>query len=378
VFVGTLPAAITAMVGLAAAGFSAAAALAAIAGFGALGVAMEDGRFNMDNLTELFEQIRDDFLHAFTPLANQLEPLFRDAADGLGEFFRAVSDEGDALLELTDDARAFGRFLIDFVPQMLRTMAAMANSMGDVFGNIGGFLRANFEPAMRSLMEVTATVLPVVSELILSILRAVPAITRLSAGFALVTNAIIQVLGAVGRLISLFGISYEALGILLATMLTGISVFALGSAVIGSTFVTALYGAATAAISATYNIAVMIASMLGLGKASLAAAAATAALWTVLSLGLAIGFVGFVSAMTSEFTSLAGSIDGAANSMKEFNRVSNGTGGVGFGNDSPNPYAYTPDSGGGDSYTVESSGDPEEDRSNIQYASWQSGRTTFG
>ena len=380
VFVGAIPAAYTAMVGLAAAGFSAAAALAAIAGFGALGVAMEGGQFETANLEEIFEDIREDFLNAFTPLANELEPLFRDAADGLGVFFRAIADEGDALMALTDDARGFGQFMIDFVPVLLRNMAALADSMGRVFGNIGEYLQSNFGPAMATLAEVTARTLPAVADLGQVIAQALPAIARMSIGFVIVSKKIFQFFGLLADLLGLLGISPEVFGLVTAAVLALVSAVALASVVMSSTAVKAVYLYAASLVGLTAHLFQTAAALIGLSISFKLAAVAAAAFWSILTLGGAAVVFGVLEGLTSRFTTLGGSIRGATGALQDFNKVSSDTGGVGFGGGSDSPYKYRPDGtrGGGDVYNIESSGDAEEDRSNIENANWQSGRTTYG
>ena len=62
VLVGTIPALVTAFVTLATAAFAAAASLMALTAFGAMGLALEDGQFDMQNLTNVWEDIRQGFI----------------------------------------------------------------------------------------------------------------------------------------------------------------------------------------------------------------------------------------------------------------------------------------------------------------------------
>jgi hypothetical protein len=416
VFLGAIPAAVTAIYTLAAAALTAAAAFAAMAGFGALGFAMEDGQLDMDNLSEAFQQVKDDFLDAFAPLANELQPLFEDALEGLERFFDAVAAEGDALMALTDEARAFGGFLIDFVPDALRTLAAMVEALSGIFGDIGRVVEANFSNAVRTLVRLTAEAVPLLADFAITIARALPAIVQMSMGFLRLATIVTQLLGGIGRLLSLLGISPRLFGLITASLLTLISVFALGSSIIGSVFVSSLWSAITGlfqfmlssyaasgaltvfgstAISSavasligfTASLFTSAAALLGFELSAYSAAIAAATFWTAVTLGLAIGLVAFVLSMATAFTGLAGSIGSATSALKDFQSVQSGMSGSGFSaGGQGNPYGYDPDDpdnspGGGGGVTVfnvESSGDPDEDRSNMEHADWMSGRTTGG
>jgi len=415
VFVGAMPVAITAMVGLATAAFAAAASLAAIAGFGALGLGLVDGQFDSERLADAFQDIKDAFIESFAPLAEALQPTFERGLAGLKKFFQAVGREGDALVALTDEARAFGGFVIDFVPDMLRTLASVVNGLASIFGNIGRWLENNFTDAMRSMVEMTAQAMPTFAEFVQIILSAIGPITRLSLGFMRVVNVIMRVIGAIGAFINWLGISWEVLGLVIGSLLTFISVAALGSSILGSVFVTAIVDAIvalgsyflstqaategtalfggtllgtvlTGLINFTANLIGSIAAMAGFTLTAYEAAFAAAAFWTALTLGAAIGLIAFVGAMASRFTDLQSSIDGATSSLQDFNNVQSGMDGAGFGGTGTSPYGFSPEGGsggsrgggsaGGTTFNVESSGNPDEDRSNLDHADWMSGRTT--
>lgn len=414
VFIGAIPAAVAAIYTLAAAAATAAAALVAMAAFGAIGFALEDGEFNMQNLSDAFEQVRRDFLDAFGPLAERLQPLFEDGLAGLERFFDAVADEGDALMALTDEARAFGGFVIDFVPEALRTLAALVASLSHVFAGMGESLDQNFTSFVRDMVNVTAQVVPVLADFANTLGRALPAIIEMSLGFLMVADAALNFLGFLARLVSLLGISPAVLGVVTASLLALISAFALGSTVVGSFFVTSLINsvkslymvavaanaanvsllrmgklAAIVAIGGIYNVfysaLTAIPALLGMSGAAYTAASALAALLTIATLGAGIAIVGMALSAASGFMNLAGSIDSATRSLKDFRSVQSGMGGSGFdGSGSGNPYGYDPDdpdqSGGSSGsmavFNVESSGDPDEDRSNLDHADWMAGRTT--
>lgn len=409
VFIGTIPALATAFVGLAAAAIAAASALVALAGFGALGVGLEGGEFQMDNLTDVLEEVRDDFIEAFAPLAERLEPLFRDAIDGLDFFFQAVADQGDALMELTDEARAFGRFMTDWIPGVLRSVAAMAEAFAPVFADFADWLdEANI---LRDFTELTMEALPAIKNMISIILDMLPALVRMSIGFTIVANAILKVLGFVGKLLSMLGISPEVFGLVTGSLLAmATAIFILNSsfiklAVKGLALATiSMYqfwlsvltaeksllamaaSAIVSAISSIYSLVTALftgSSALGVFTISAyQAAAAAAALLTILTLGVAAAtIVPMAMSAAAAFTGMSDSIQGATSSLKEFDRVAGRTEG------NFNPYGgNNPPAGGGAAangsrgartvINIESSNDRHENRSNARYATFRQGRTT--
>lgn len=416
VFIGVLPAAITALVGLAAAAVAAAASLAAIAGLGALGVGLAGGEFDMQRLTDVWKDVQSSFIDAFAPLAERLEPLFMDAIDGLGRFFQAIADQGDALVALTDEARAFGGFLMDFVPGALRTLAGLVEALSPLFAAFGNWLDQNFNNIVRDLASVTAQAAPAIAQLIIKLGQAVPWLVEMSVGFTQVANAVLDVVGIIGVLMDFLGISGRLFGLVTATTLafatalalanTRLVAFALkgiASAVLGlyQFFVGLLaadsaltYMAGTTLVTALSSVFSFITSLLAgevalfsFSAATFTATGALAAFMTIATLGAAAALVGVAISAASGFLGLAGSIDSATSSLKDFNRVS-GKSGDGF-----NPYgagtrgAGAADVGGTSGRSgqagstvinIESSGDADEDRSNARYAGWRRGRTTGG
>jgi hypothetical protein len=417
VFIGTIPAVVTALVGLAAAAIAAAAGLAAITGFGAMGVAMEGGQFNMQNLTEVWQDIQDSFIEAFAPLAERLEPLFRDAVDGLELFFQAIANQGGALMELTDEARAFGSFLMDFVPGALRTLAAVAEALSPILADVGQAINEGFRPAMRELVRLTEAAMPAVSDLIQTIIGALPTLVEISIQFAQVATAALDAIGLIWNLVTIFGLLDEQIGFLIATGLTLLTFLGLLVKILGplitlfriltfsaiKSFVVAMGAAIKAtllfaasllksALAAIWSFAsAIVSSIPALTSYTIAQYAATAALAsfiTLATLGAGIALVGMAMSAAGAFMGLAGSIDSATNSLKEFDRVSGNTEGDfnPYGGDDPPTSGATAAGGRGSRgrgggqtvINVESSGDPQEDRSNAKYVSFRQGRTTGG
>lgn len=411
VFLGTLPAVITALVGLAGAALAAAASLAAIVGFGAMGVALEDGQFNMDNLTEVWEDIRTEFIDAFAPLAERLEPLFMDGIDALGRFFQEIANQGDALMELTDEARAFGGFIMDFFPSALRTLASLVEALAPMLGDIGKAIENNFNDWVRELVRLTARAIDPVSALIQKILASIPTLVEIGSQFAVVATMVLDFIGVLWTVITVGGLFDNIIGTAIASMLVLATAISLANkALIGfivrgiwtaaralqsymvsaymATSATTLFGstalasAVSSLIAFTASIIQSAVALVGFSLSAFQAAAAAAAFWTAVTLGGAIFLVGIVAGLATEFMGLSSRIDQATSSLKEFDRVSGRTKG-GF-----NPYGGDPPSsgagaasGGSGSQTVinvESSGDAQDDRSNARYVSFRQGRTTGG
>lgn len=385
-FIGAIPAAITAIYGLAAAGVAAATALAAIGGFGALGVALVDGQFQMDRLSEIGNRLQNSFIEAFAPLAEQLEPLFIDAVDGLERLFMAIASQGDVLLEFTDDARAFGSFVLEFIPEALRAVGALADSFSNVFSNIGMFLQQNFTDGVRTLVQVTQDALPTIANMVILIGRAVPAIIEMSVGFARVVNIVIQTVGAISQLFGLIGIGPQRFGLLTAAILTSVSAMLLLRSSL-------IQFAVRAALSAISSVAQLITSYTALTASTTAATVATYALATaivtligVVTLGVGIAVLGgIIGGIADQFGGLKSEINGTTEALREFDSLSSSVSG---GTGRRNPYDFDPDDDDGGSLTttdsggttinIESSGNEEEDRSNSRYAAWAQGRDTGG
>lgn len=414
-FIGAIPAAITALITLAGAALAAAAAFVAIAGFGAMGFAMEGGQFDAQKLQDVMADIRDDFIEAFGPLAERLQPLFEDALDGLEMFFQEIANQGDALVALTDEARAFGRFLTEFVPSALRTLAGLVEALAPVFGELGDFLKNNFNSIVKEFLEITLESLPALISLAQNLMGVLRFLARLGIGFAAVSSAVLEFLGSLSLIINALGITDAQLGVLLGGLFTFISalaianflmqsfvVEALASAIIGMwSFFVALLSADSAlaflssttivsAIGSMWSFIVAVlagdVSLLSMAASAFTATGALAALLTVASLGVLAGLAAVALGVASSFLGVADSIDSATSSMRDFNRVSGRAGGEGF-----NPFGGAPDSGagqtgsttgtggsggGGTTINVESTGDKEQDNSNVQKMQWYQGRNS--
>jgi hypothetical protein len=375
VFIGTLPAVITAMVTLAAAAIAAGAALMALTGFGLLGALTIDGTTQVDTerLQEIVDEIQADFMDAFAPLAEQLEPLFDDALDGLERFFNAVAAQGDALLALTDMARDFGGFLISFVPDMLRVMAGLANAFDDEFGDIATFLQQNFADIVASAVFLTDEALPAVSAFLQAIASILPALIRISVGFTQVATAVLAVIRGIGTLLSYLPISDQMFGALVATILALISGFFILNGIItllsvgtlGSLLAPALKSAAVAAGTLIKGVLGLSGSLLTLGNIIRLLLATT---------GIGLLLVAF-GAVASEALSAKSDVDKLNDSLRQFNDVAGSADGMSIGG--PSPYSGSSTMGGtsGRSVTYNVSGSDSADDTG-SYLSWHDRRAS--
>lgn len=378
VLIGTLPALITAFVTLATAAFAAAASLMALTAFGAMGLALEDGQFDMQNLTNVWEDIRQNLIEAFAPLAERLQPLFEDGVEGLERFFQLVANEGDALVALSDEARAFGGFVMDFVPSALRSLAALVEAFAPTFGRIGQWLQRNFNDVVRGAVELTAEAIPAITVFVGSLMRMVPALVRVSIGFTRVATGVFAFINAIGRILSILPITTEQFGFLVGVLLVSITAVALlNSAIVSLAFnaMVALGKSVLAAIGTLtgYDVAAFIATL-----STYSLAQAVLFLIGIVTLGLgAVAALGAAAAtMGDHFKSAAGNIRGAASALDDYDSVASGTRGSGF-----NPYGQGGEDGasGGSGTSIEYNsygGDPRDDRENTRYLKWREGRTS--
>lgn len=412
VFIGIIPTAVAALATLATAAVTAAGALLGVAGLGLMGAAGDGGKPSMQEMQDELMKIMDSFWEAFAPLAERLAPVFEDGLDGLEKFFEAIAQEGDALMTLVDDLEDFGGFVMDFFPQMLRVLSGVVEAMGPIFGAIGDFLKENFEPIMRDLVRITLEAAPALGKLAIQMGQMAMFLAELGVGFARVASMALSVLGVVGNLLGIFGITNEQLGVLIGSLLLFATTLALANtrlvqfalkgimlAIIGiyNFWVGLLaadsaltYLAGTTIISAISSFASFVVSvlfgsksLLALASSAFTATGAVAALMTVLTLGAAVALVGVAMSIAGSFMSMAGSIDSATSSLKDFNRVAGKTEGTDFnpyGGDDPagmrSGASGSVRSGGGTTINYESTGDSEQDNSNLDKTVWRANRTT--
>lgn len=414
-FIGVIPTAVAALTALATAAITAAGALAAIGGLGLMGAAAGRGEMpSGEDIQEELSEIRDMFFEAFAPLAEALAPVFEDAMDGLERFFEAIAAEGDALMGLVDEMRAFGGFVMEFFPGFLRTLSATLEALAPIFGQIGSFIQDNFQNIMRDLVRITLEAAPALGKLARQIGSLLMTLAEMGVGFAIVSTVVLDVLGLIGDLFRALGLTNEQIGLIIASILafasaillarTAVIKFAAGaikSAIVSTyQFWVALlsansalsYLAGTSIVQAVLGFKSFVASVLTgsvslqtLTASALSATGAVAALMTVLTLGAAVAVAGVALSIASNFFTMADSIDQATSSLEDFNRVAGRTEGTDFnpyGGDDPagtrGGASGTVSSGqsGGTTINYESSGDPNEDASNLDKTAWRANRTT--
>lgn len=410
VFVGALPIAITGLITLAGAAVGAAASLAAIAGLGAMGYAMGDTMEmpGMEDFEDIMERIKEDFFEAFAPLAQQLSPVFADALDGLEMFFQRIANQGDALMNLTDMARDFGQFMIEWIPGLLRTFSAGIQAMEPVFSQLADWLRES--NLVETFTRQTLESIDALRRFTGQIINFLSLLVELSQGFIRVWTSLATLIGFLYKFMTLGGrIGDETMGLLIGSLLGVVSVMSLLGFVIRSMYVVHLVnyismlkttittlllkgqimGSTLVPIIAKYISAIYtkIAALMGYkaaqlsaAKATLIAAGALASFLTLVSLGGLAVLIAGAAAAANHFFDLADGIGEVNDEMREFNDLSAQSEG--------NPYGDTPDSGagtsgfgggtsgGGGDVFMESSGDPQRDRSNQQKGQWLQSRSS--
>lgn len=340
VVLGALPALIGGIVALGAAALAAAAALSALTVFAGLGAALARGDGDlMEGLTEIWEEVTQDFLDAFAPLARRLAHVFEDALDGLDRLFQAIAREGDSLVNLTEEAREFGGWVLATLPSFLRDLAHFADATDEALGHFAEAIgNVDFFRMFAEILDQTALLMLKFGD---EIATFIAHLFHLSLGFFAVTNAIITALNWFIQIITVGGMLREELGILVAMLLSvwtatfllntqlftlaGQALVRVGLAIV--TWTVQLIGARAAAITAA------IATM-GLTKAMFALAGAIALTGIGALLVLFGGIAGGASMASSE-------IDEVTSSLRDLERQrSSMTGGN-------NPYA-DPDLGHGE------------------------------
>jgi len=329
-FVGAMPAAIAAVGGLATAAVGAAAALGAIGGLGLMGAAMAQnggGMPSMEDIGDVLDELPNEFFEAFSGIAEQLAPTFESGLEGLYTFFDELADRGDVLLNLREEAEAFGGFLLNYLPNAIAALGQFADAASPIFGGIGQWLMVT--DIIGGLAEVTNEALPALYAITNIIVDAIPSIIRLSIGFLEMSAAILGVMSVIGGFIkaavTLFGIfdgGLKWLGV-------GIGMFlAMTTVVLALKKLWTTWNALTM-LTAGKTLPALISS-LSLSNITLmgtaAALAKVAAMAVVATGGLALVGAG-VSALASKFSILDGNISSATDSLSDFDSMQGNYGG---------------------------------------------------
>jgi len=327
VLIGALPAVIGGLVALGAAAVGAAAALAGVTGLGALGLVMQDDM----EAADILEQVKEDFLDAFRPLAEQLTPLFEDALDGLETFFQALADRGDTLVRFADLARDFGSFLLDYIPGVIQALGEMAIAFRGVFSILGNALQdANLAERLTDFM---ADILPEFMAFFHLLLNIIYRLANMSKGFLQVTNAILAAVSAVLYLITFGGRLEQQMGALIATTLTIITAMLFWGRGVIAGLISRLVSLGIAVVAQIPKLEAYMVSVASAGGATYFLVGAILALIGVLTLGVGALAIGGITALAKKFGVLGTNIGDATDQLRDFRRLSRGT-------DGDNPYGF--------------------------------------
>jgi len=341
VFIGALPAAVTALGGLAAAAIGAAGVLGAIGGLGVIGISLEQtGDIGLDPIVEELQSLGSTFKDAFGPLAESFAPVIRDFITEMELMAGPLATASSALLEFRGMFEGFGQFLGDALPSFTRdflafTQAAMPvlqgvfNSLTSV--DIFGILATNLAKALPMLVLMGQAFMEIL-----------PAIVQVSHGFLVVASALTAVIGIVSAIINTVPYLGEVLGILAGAFLTLTAAATLynlsqtATITLARQWAAAIAGKLLASIkTAVIGLGKMVAAVWAYSSSMIVSIALTATFIGLLTGGLALALAGIASI----FDDLTDSIGGARQELKQFQNE---------GIDSRGP-AYGEPSGRGDS-----------------------------
>ncbi|RJT03889.1 helix-hairpin-helix domain-containing protein [Halococcus sp. IIIV-5B] len=342
VFIGAIPAAVAGLVTLAGAAVGAAGAIGGLTLLGGLGAAAErGGGYDTESLQQGFSSIKDDlredFLQAFAPIADDLQPLFEDGVEGLGSLFDRIAARDDVFLQLEDEARAFGGFVLNYVPGLLASLAELGEAMSPLFAMFGEWLEG--ADIIEGFAHVAAEVLPALLPLIDAFLEMLPTLLALSTGFMQVSAIVFQFIAAIGSVIEILGPFGEFIGMGVAALLMLVTALSLATTVTSAFSGTLVATGFAALMTFVQGLAVSVGGLLGFSEATIMASTgvgvlttAITALLAVTGIGILVALAGAVVGVGSGFMSASSDIDEATKSLKRFNAEADGF-------DGPNPYA---------------------------------------
>ena len=332
VYVGALPAAIGGLLGLATAAASAAAALGALTGLAGYGFALQAGDGDaMQGLQEITDRIQEDFADAFEPLARDLAPLFEDALDGLERFFDTLASHGDILRSLTDDARAFGAFMSEYIVGIATTMGTLADTATPLFALLGDVVRDL--DLIEGFAGFLAQTLPALVAFGDSLADIIVRISEFSVGILAVSAVLTNMIDIILWVVSGFGLFEEEIGAVIGALLGLLTIGSILYSFYAGQFLNAIYASAAslysmgiASIAAAAKQKVLAAATAVLQMSMWQLAAAVAAATAGLSIILALG-----SSIVSQFGASSDAIDDATDSLKEFQNLQGDVDGMGGG-----------------------------------------------
>lgn len=392
VFIGALPAAVAGIVALGAAAFAAAAGLAAIGGFGLMGAASARGDGDMmEGAQDILNEVTSDFTDAFSDISQRLAPLFEDFLDGLDRMFQQIANLEGILMNLTDEARAFGDFMSEWMVGLIRDLGLMAEAFAPVFGMIADFAEdMDLLEALTVFMSEALPDLVIMNRLLIGLLTR---LTGMSQGFLEVANAVGIFLSFLFQLLNVMGFTNKEIGILIGFLLISITVVNLLSATFIRALIPALLqagsyliGMAGAVLSSNTTLLSYIGTVSG---ASLASLAFSVSLYQILAALIVVtggvyALIAAVGFLSSQFADVGADIDSATDSLEDFQAQQDSMGSGG-----QNPYR-DPDtplgtgtgrsrfSGGDINVSIEGDADEESVRNQTQNALYRMERPSRG
>lgn len=315
IFVGALPAAIAGVGALAAAAFAAGAALYGLAGLGVIGLALEGGEFNFNQLQSRIQGMIDTFISAFGPLANAIEPMMLDLMSNIELAMFSVAQQMRPLLSLTDEARSIFNGLLSFIGPFVSSGIQFAEAFMPVLqlmGSVGG--RLNVFNILADIIVETAPILWLLTD---AIWNALPAIYQLSRGFLAFATVLTGAFSILLRVANTFPFLTRGVGVFVSVLLTALSATAIFSLLTGNLMRQMLGLAASFFQSVIPGVWSYASSMWGATGATIALTIATITLISVLTVGLGVA----VGGLSTQFDVLGGNIRDATGSLKEFSRV---------------------------------------------------------
>ena len=344
-FLGTIPLVIGGLAGLAAAAVGAAGALGAVAGLGLLGAAIEEaggGVPGLEDIADVFDGLREDFVEAFADPAEQLAPLFRDGVDALSRLFDRLGAVAGMLPGMSEQFRAVGRFVEDFLVSGFQNLLQLADAASPIFARIGEFLSdVNLTQGFAEVLEMALPLLVHLSSLLVAGIDDLLLFSEGMAKVLIVTTQLISTMlsfitSVLETVVPLVNDGSRALGVLVGTLLT------LTSAVLLASRAFSIYAGVSqflAGKTLTDMVASLKASVFGFGAsakgalgaaksyivATSAAQALKIAIWGAIGAAIAgaavlSGVLGVVGSLAAGFLGLGTDIDDATSSLEEFQR----------------------------------------------------------
>jgi hypothetical protein len=314
VFIGALPAAIAGVGALGAAALAAAGALYGVLGLGIMGLATTGGEWDFDRLRQQVQGLIDEFLMAFSPLADAFVPIMEEGITMLSQLFYDVARNAHLALSLTDDLRWIMQFVADAAPGATAGLSAFAEAAMPIMRFMVNRLAA------VEWFELFAGVLgetwPVMVSLTASLVRMAPAVFRLSLAFLQIANIIVSALGIFLRFLDWIPFGIELFGGLVAALLTALTVtglYTLATSNLAGVLGTLVLRALPPVAAAIYEV---IAAKVSATVATWAYYLSVAALLGLLTLGL----VPVISSVTTGFGLMGDNITQATRALKQFRR----------------------------------------------------------